>query len=368
MNQVTQGRQEASDAARLSNNNVIVVWRSAENGGDIKAQLLDPNGARIGGEFLVNANVTGEQRAPGVAALSSGGFVIAWANRPTLAIRGQVFTSTGGRQGGEFTWAMDNPFPTGSPYLAEYISVAGLSNGNFAVSWVELTRPVNPTPGFDSTVRTKVRVVSADGSLGPERLLGSGLPSSRIDATALSSGNFVVVYVLESAGARTFGHVFDPAGNQLGARFDVAPLESFFPSVTGLPSGGFAVAYSTRAAVSADVRVQEFSPLGVPSGVQQAIAVGRNPKIVLLDPVTTIIAYDAAQAPVTEQRNVFVRSTLVGGQPTRAPVLVNEVITGDREVSAIIPLGMGRVMVIWNDIGPNDPDGGIKARVFASAG
>ncbi len=54
----------------LSNGNIVVAWKDeSEQNGDnsdysVKAQVLDANGNRIGGEFLINTSTTGGQHMP----------------------------------------------------------------------------------------------------------------------------------------------------------------------------------------------------------------------------------------------------------------------------------------------------------------
>ena len=68
----------------LSNGNIVVAWKdeSEENGDtsdySVKAQVLDANGNRIGGEFLVNTSTAGGQQMPSIAALANGSFIVTW--------------------------------------------------------------------------------------------------------------------------------------------------------------------------------------------------------------------------------------------------------------------------------------------------
>lgn len=58
-----------------------------------------------GGEFVANATTAGDQRTPSVTKLASGGFVIVWtdASDPAGAeVKGQIYNAAGARVGGEF--------------------------------------------------------------------------------------------------------------------------------------------------------------------------------------------------------------------------------------------------------------------------
>ena len=84
VNTVTSGAQNAPKVTYLSNGGFVVTWQdaSAASGGEaeynIKAQLFDAAGAKVGSEFLVNTRTDGVQEEPDVGSLPSGGFVIAW--------------------------------------------------------------------------------------------------------------------------------------------------------------------------------------------------------------------------------------------------------------------------------------------------
>jgi hypothetical protein len=370
---VTSGAQTSSDAARLADGNVVVVWRSAENAGDIKAQLLDANGNRIGSEFRVNGAAANEQRAPGVAALPGGGFVVAWSEWTTALIRGQMFTDAGGRNGGEFSWSTDQPFAA-PRWAAKYLSVAALANGNVAVAYIDTNDTAGQgefvSPGRDYGIGVQLRVVSAAGAVGPQMRLDGGPPDARIDTAALASGNFVVAYSYYGPPTNTYGRVFAPNGTQIGDRFLISPPgNSFYPSVAALPNGGFLGSFteSTPPGAFGTVRIREFAANGAFSGIEQTIGTGRVSTIAVLDGAIAISAYEIAQDTSSVLSDIAVRSTPVGGQPTRTPVMVNEATAQTQAVASVIPLGSGRFMVIWNDnSGTGDPDGGIKARIFAT--
>ncbi len=57
----------------------VVAWQTYQDGDDkIFVQRFGGTGDRIGGEFQVNTYTTGGQGYPKVAALTGGGFVVAW--------------------------------------------------------------------------------------------------------------------------------------------------------------------------------------------------------------------------------------------------------------------------------------------------
>jgi hypothetical protein len=67
----------------LNNSNVVMVWVSYDEASstslqDVYGQIFSPAGKKIGGEFLINQFTDFNQRTPTIAALTNGGFVVAW--------------------------------------------------------------------------------------------------------------------------------------------------------------------------------------------------------------------------------------------------------------------------------------------------
>ena len=188
VNTTTQGDQSAPAAARLPDGRFVIVWQDGSaTGGDtsgtaIRGQMLWPDGSLLGTEFLVNTTTQSNQRAPKVAALEVGGFVVVWADdsRSVLggsgtAVHGQVFGVDGAPIEEEFlieTWSdRYNRYHSDEIIL----EVAGLANGGFVVGWgvsrldfktfdanAQATSPDMPLPG--STRSSGVTLLpTADG-------------------------------------------------------------------------------------------------------------------------------------------------------------------------------------------------------------
>ncbi|MGB7258726.1 MAG: Ig-like domain repeat protein, partial [Pseudolabrys sp.] len=147
VNATTKSDQIEPAVAALADGGFIVVWSS--NGQDtsgfgVYAQRYNKNDVRSGGEFKVNTTIANDQSQPAVAGLADGGFVVAWASNKqdgsTLGIYAQRYTKRSVRSGGEFkvntTTARNQQTP----------SVAALSGGGFVVAW---TSNAHPSFGYD---------------------------------------------------------------------------------------------------------------------------------------------------------------------------------------------------------------------------
>ena len=148
--------------ATLTNGNVIVVWASFNEAApgsmqDVFGRIFSPAGAPVTGQFLINQfnpannpNYAFNQRAPTVAALANGGFIVAWVSEqertqisiadpaggtpstnvtfPSVDIYARSYNNSGGAQGNEFLVDTD-PNPCADP------AVAAGSDGGFVVAW-----------------------------------------------------------------------------------------------------------------------------------------------------------------------------------------------------------------------------------------
>jgi hypothetical protein len=90
VNSSTNYSQLGPVTAALPNGNLVVIWSSLSQYNssslqDVYGQIFSPEGQKIGNEFLVNQFVNYNQRTPSVAALSTGGFVVAWVSEQQRA-------------------------------------------------------------------------------------------------------------------------------------------------------------------------------------------------------------------------------------------------------------------------------------------
>ena len=85
VNTFSDSTQKSPAIARDNAGNFIVTWTTVLPGNrvdktDIRMQLFDPSGGKIGGEITVNSNTAGEQEKPAIAMNGQGKAVITWAS------------------------------------------------------------------------------------------------------------------------------------------------------------------------------------------------------------------------------------------------------------------------------------------------
>ncbi len=124
--------------AELAGGGAVLVWTDATgldgDGSGIVARLISAAGTPTGTDFVVNALTEGNQSLPSVAALSGGGFVVAWldangADSASHGIFAQRFDATGAALGEVF---LVNEMVTSSQTTPEVIALPG---GGFVIAY-----------------------------------------------------------------------------------------------------------------------------------------------------------------------------------------------------------------------------------------
>jgi VCBS repeat-containing protein len=258
-NSATLNNQQAPAITTLANGNYVVSWADGSaQGGDtsgygIKAQVFDASGAKIGGEFLVNTQTLGSQSDTAVTALASGGFVVTWTDASATGpdasssgIKAQLFSSSGAAIGSEFL------VNTTTLNAQRIPTVAALSSGGFVITWADTS-----LQGGDASVSSvKAQIFDASGAkVGGEFLVNTNTANAQDTAVVagLTSGGFVISWHDSSA---TLGdsskdsvkaQIFDASGAKVGGEF-LVNTETLSnqqqETITGLGNGGFVIAWA----------------------------------------------------------------------------------------------------------------------------
>ncbi|MET4206713.1 AIDA repeat-containing protein [Bradyrhizobium sp. LA2.1] len=240
VNTQTNGSQASPVVTGLSNGGFVVSWQDQNStSGDIKAQIYGANGAPVGGEFLINSVTANNQNTPAITGLPNGGFVVAWTNQGSVApdIKAQVYDANGAKVGSEFLVNSAS-----ANFDQERASIATLSNGDFVVTWNDFR-----TGNWE--VRGQVFHPGASGAtkVGSEFTVDTAYYNSRMVAgvTGLANGNFVISF--EDTSGEIRAQVFTAGGSKVGSEFQVNTQtggNQGFSSITALTGGGFVVTWS----------------------------------------------------------------------------------------------------------------------------
>ncbi|MDZ7290627.1 MAG: T9SS type A sorting domain-containing protein [candidate division KSB1 bacterium] len=251
VNTTTADNQNTPSVAIDRHGNFCVVWHSwGQDGGDrgVYGQRFRPDGARLGEEFLVNTTTKFSQANPCIAMAPDGQFVVIWESwmqdgtiTYSYDVFGQLFNADGTKNGSEFRV---NTYTTNYQWLAK-ASMA--RNGNFVVVWTSWKQD-----GDNGGIYGQRFLANGD-KIGEEFLINTTtkeyqwLPNVAID----QFGNFVVVWSSwKQDGSRegVCGQFFDKHGNKLGIEFQVNRYTDNYqwePVVAMSDSGEAVVAWSS---------------------------------------------------------------------------------------------------------------------------
>ncbi|MEO8241809.1 MAG: hypothetical protein ABI832_05810 [bacterium] len=131
----------------LSGGRYVLAWRDVMGfDSNINAQMFNGHGALIGGNFTVNTTSANDQGEPSIAPLKDGGYVVVWTDNGPFTgtgfnpeIRAQAFHANGSLNGAEF---VVNTYTTN---LQRAPSVATLADGRFVVTWEDLSGTLGDT-------------------------------------------------------------------------------------------------------------------------------------------------------------------------------------------------------------------------------
>jgi hypothetical protein len=286
INTQTAKSQGWPSVAKLDGGGFVVVWQDLSRaigdtaGASVRAQILAADGTKVGGEFLVNSSVYGDQFLPHVTGLHGGGFAVCWADAGAtgadssgLSVKAQVFDATGDKVGSEALVNTQTRGGQGLPVLT------GLANGGFAVVWQDSSG----TLGDSSGTSIKLQLFDHDGAAkGSEVLVNAKTAGDQTvpAVAALSGGGLVVAWEDRSGGLSDINgsciaaQIFRADGTRVGTEFLVnaeTGADQLAPSVTGLGGGGFIVSWTDKSATLADIegtaiKARTFNKLGVATG------------------------------------------------------------------------------------------------------
>lgn len=240
------GISEASPSvAALANGRFVVAYQQTNTDNDIVFRIVEANGT-LGAETQAPSTATGAQSAPWVAALSDGNFAITWIG-PNGADTGDVWVRKFNSSNGSPVGGSEMVVNTTQAGTQSFPGVAGLTNGNYVVSWRDT----------GNSGDALCRIVNASGPVTSQIAVSTAANTTNTPrVAALTGGGFVIVY---SETGRTEGSVvdttsqsniyarrYDNSGTLQGSEFLVnggTTSSQTTPTVCGLSGGGFAVGW-----------------------------------------------------------------------------------------------------------------------------
>ena len=374
VNTTTQGGQFQSSIAVLANGNIVMTWTDTSRTGDdfgdaVRGQIVDVNGNKIGGEFLVNTTKSANETEPQTTALANGGFVVTWQDSARSGdIRAQRFNADGSKAGGEFVVNTTTRGTQDAPVITS------LSNGGFVVSWEDL----NSTGGD-----IKARIFNASGVGGSEFVVNTTTTSGQFapTITSLLDGGFVVSWEDDSGtngdAAAIRAQMFNAGGNRVGDEVVVnVPNggEQDAPTITALAGGGFVVAWEDFSGFAGDacggIVAQIFNSQGAKVDGQFLVNTTTDgsqlsPRITALSDGKFVVVWESDGS----DGSPVVRGQVFDGSGNKVgrefPITPPE---NNQTFPSIAALPDGRFVASWSDStgqGPDSDGFGVKAQIFS---
>jgi Ca2+-binding RTX toxin-like protein len=243
VNSATPVRQNESAVTVLADGRILVTYSVftppigntpgvTEDRWDIRARILNPDGSQSVGEFRINGTVYLNQQDSSVAALSNGGFVVAYDNTDADfgGVSARIFTANGVQTVAEFRV---NASATG---LQRDSQVAALPDGRFVVIFADNTMGVSPA------VHTQRAVIyNNDGTLSVPEFIVQTSDFFMLDSSisVMADGRFVITVSDRSDAAGdgvakgTYAHIFDPKRYDGTANADTVTGGNFGDVING---------------------------------------------------------------------------------------------------------------------------------------
>jgi Ca2+-binding RTX toxin-like protein len=258
----------------LRNGNFVVAWEDhagldGDDSAGIRGQVFTSGGGKVGTDFHVNSRTEGFQGAVSIAALANGGFAVSYTD-----VAGSETGATGDSDGaGIRTRVFDDlgrPIGSGEDTVANGVTSGGQTNsttlalkdGRYVVLYEDGGLSADP----DATIRGNIFNADGTRALADDFLVSNGPgPEGIASAATLADGRFVVVW--ESGDGPTVtvkAQIFDADGNKVGEEILVdrsGSAAQHQPKVVALHDGGFAVSYVSGLGWDS-VRVATFASTG----------------------------------------------------------------------------------------------------------
>jgi hypothetical protein len=338
------------------------------------AQPVNITGNQIGlgGEFRVNTLTVGSQEYPSITRLKSGDFVISWQSEGQdgnlTGIYAQRYSSTGTLQGSEFRV---NTYTTN---FQNYSSVAGLSTGDFVVTWSSIAQDDKSNSGVFAQ-----RYTSAGLAQGVEFQVNTYTVShqrySRV--AGLSTGDFVVAWassLQDGSNEGVFAQRYSTTGIKQGNEFQVNTYtlnHQSFPSLAGLTTGDFVITWHSygQDGDRYGVYAQRYSSLGVPQGTEFRVNT-RTLGDQLIPDITAaggnfVITWQGIDS---DRTGIYAQRYSNLGVAQGAEFLVNTYTKGYQQSPRIAGLSSGDFVIVWQSEGRDGSGYGVYGQYYAASG
>jgi Ca2+-binding RTX toxin-like protein len=437
VNTAALNNQHQPTITSLASGGFVVSWSDdSGQGGDaspagIKAQIFDGSGNKVGGEFLVNTTTPQPQQEPAITALPSGGFVVSWFDNVNAEIKAQIFDASGNRVGSEFL------VTTETTNFQQAPTITALASGAIVISWQDdsgvFLQGADPS-GFG--IKAQIFVISdgptdiALSSASVSEIAIENLTVATLSATGSVNGAFSYSIVSDSTNgafrlegdrlvvadnarldfetapsATVVIRVTDTNGNSYDESFtlavtDVANEARFAagadflvntetqndqsdPTIIALANGGFVVSWADNSgqgldAVGTGIKAQIFDANGNKVGSEflvnfNTLNAQSEPTITALPSGGFVVSWTDNSRQGGDASFLAVKAQIfnASGNKIGSEFLVNTATTSSQDQPTITSLSSGGFVVSWASLSGQGGDASgraIKAQIFDASG
>lgn len=368
VNTTTASFQAAPDIAVLSGGGSVVVWESFAQDGSaygVYAQRYSATGVRQGSETRINTTTANDQSQASVAALSDGGYVVTWASRQDgsgYGVYAQRYNASGVRQGGETlvntTTANDQSVP----------SVAALSSGGYVIAWSSVDAEDQAGLGFYTQ-----RFDAAGVRQGGETQVNTTTADAQLQAVVagLADGGYVVAWAAYNeagSGWEIYAQRYNAAGVSQGGEILVNTTTEdlqFEANVAALEDGGFVVSWDSfnQDGSSSGIYMQRFDAVGVKQGVETLVNTTtadsqQRPAMATLPDGGYVVTWLSLNQDGSGW-GVYAQRYDASGVKDGAETLINSTTANDQVQQSVATLPSGGYVIAWASDGQDGSDYGV---------
>jgi hypothetical protein len=375
INVTTSGAQAVDSVGAIATDasgNFVITWESFNQDSllswGVYGRRYNAGGTAQGSEFLVNATLLDDQRAPAVAMNASGAFAIAWEGRGLLGalfpgVYVQRYNASGVAQGTEIGVA-------GSLLLSiTNVSIAMDSSGGFVVAWEDAS-----ITGRDISARRYAADGTALGAAFTVNQTTSGnqlTPRIAMD----SAGNFLIVWTGNGSGDNSgvFARLYNAAGTAQTGEVLVNVTTSGTQELASIapdPSGGYIVAWSGQGAGdSSGVLARRITSAGAISGTEVLInettsGVQQSPAIAIDPDGDYLISWSGEG--IGDSDGVFAREFFSSDTAKAGEFAIPSTLSGTQASPSLATRGDNAYALAWSGNGTGDVEG-VFARLFKNS-
>lgn len=369
VNERTSGAQANPAVAGTGAGQAVIVWSSyystAGRSNDILARRLDPNGAFLDGEFVVNAAAEGNQTEPAVAMDTAGRSAVVW-------------QSPGLDEEDIFLRLVD---PNGTPTTEELLVnlrtrgrqiCPSVAAGGSTVVVAYESREQTPD-GETTSVYAQLFDLTGEG-LGAEILANHRFINSRYPDVAMNAtGDFVVTWLRETGADAIEARLFDPNGVPISEPLEVSTdriTSVTRPSIAMNPRGDFVIAWDgdPNRAADDDIHARLYRPDGTPQGEPFLVNSLRDgaqqwPQVAMSDANEFLVVWEHDAGDPNVATEIFARRFDPNGLPMGEEFPLNTYALDKQRSPDVAVAGDGSFLVVWDSNGQDGSSYGVFAHI-----